>query len=64
VTKEREFTNIRLDSEEVAEFDYRPTHCKKICRMGVVRKNLTVEKGESQLFDDVRIFSASQTTGR
>jgi hypothetical protein len=56
VIKEREFTNIRLDSEQVAEFDYRPTHCRKSYRMVVVRKNLTVEKGETRLFDDVRFF--------
>jgi hypothetical protein len=56
VIKEREFTNIHLDSEEVAEFDYRPTHCRKMYRMVVVRKNLTVEKGESRLFDELRYF--------
>ena len=56
VVKEREFKNIRLQSEQVAEFDYRPTHCKKIYRMVVVRKNLTIEKGERRLFDDVRYF--------
>jgi hypothetical protein len=56
VVKEREFKNIRLQSEQVAEFNYRPTHCKKTYRMVVVRKNLTVEKGESRLFDDVRYF--------
>ena len=56
IVKEREFKNIRLRSEQVAEFDYRPVHCKKIYRMVVVRKNLTVEKGESRLFDDVRYF--------
>jgi hypothetical protein len=56
VVKEREFTNIRLRSEQVAEFDYRPTNCSKTYRMVVVRKNLTVEKGESRLFDDVRYF--------
>jgi hypothetical protein len=56
VVKEREFKNIRLQSEQVAEFDYRPVHCKKIYRMVVVRKNLTVEKGETRLFDDVRYF--------
>jgi hypothetical protein len=56
VVKEREFKNIRLRSEQVAEFDYRPVHCKKIYRMVVVRKNLTVEKGKSRLFDDVRYF--------
>jgi hypothetical protein len=56
VIKEREFKNIRLGSEQVAEFDYRPTHCNKTYRMVVVRKNLTVEKGETRLFDDVRYF--------
>jgi hypothetical protein len=52
----REFDNIRLGSEEVAEFNYRPTACHKEYRMVVVRKNLSVEKGERWLFDDVRYF--------
>jgi hypothetical protein len=56
VIKQREFENIRLQSEQVAEFDYRPTHCKRTYRMVVVRKNLTIEKGERRLFDDVRFF--------
>ena len=56
VIKEREFKNIRLESEEVAEFDYRPKSCKKIYRMVVVRKNLSIEKGEQRLFDEIRYF--------
>jgi len=52
----REFQDVRLVSEEVAEFDYRPTACRKTYRMVVVRKNLSVEKGERLLFDDVRYF--------
>ena len=56
VVKAREFKNIRLESEQVSEFDYRPTHCGKTYRMVVVRKNLTIEKGEVRLFDDVRYF--------
>jgi hypothetical protein len=56
VVREREFENIRLQSEEVAEFDYQPTLCKKMYRLVVVRKNLSVEKGEHVLFDDVRYF--------
>ncbi len=56
IIRVREFKNIRLKSEEVAEFDYRPVHCKKTYRMVVVRKNLTVEKGEYRLFDEVRYF--------
>jgi len=52
----REFQNIRLCSEDVAEFDYQPTACAKVYRMIVVRKNLSVEKGERRLFDDIRYF--------
>jgi hypothetical protein len=58
---EREFTNIVLESEDVAEFDYRPTACSKAYRMVVVRKNLSVEKGENVLFDDIRYFFYSNS---
>jgi hypothetical protein len=53
---EHEYKNIRLVSEDVAEFEYRPTACKKTYRLGVVRKNLSVEKGEAMLYDDIRYF--------
>lgn len=53
---EREFDNIRLDSEHVAEFAYSPTHCRNTYRMIVLRKNLTVSSGDQRLFDDVRYF--------
>jgi hypothetical protein len=56
VVREREFKNIRLLSEQVAEFDYSPIHCRKTYRMIVLRKNLSVEKGENRLFDDIRYF--------
>jgi len=56
IVVEREFKNIVLNSEDVAEFDYRPTACKQTYRMIVVRKNLSVEKGENVLFDDIRYF--------
>ncbi len=56
IVKERNFKNIRLANEQVAEFEYRPVKCKKTYRMVVVRKNLSVEKGEAVLFDDIRYF--------
>lgn len=56
IIRDREFKNIRLRSEQVAEFDYSPTFCKKTYRVVVVRKNLSVEKGERVLFDDIRYF--------
>jgi hypothetical protein len=52
----REFENQRLRSEEVAEFNYRPTACRKTYRMVVVKKNISVEKGEKLLFDRVVYF--------
>jgi hypothetical protein len=57
IVVERGFENIRLVSEDVAEFDYRPCACQKSYRLVVVRKNLVVEKGQQVLFeDDYRYF--------
>lgn len=56
IVREREFKNIKLESEQVAEFEYRPVKCKQIYRVVVIRKNLSVEKGEEVLFDDIRYF--------
>ncbi len=52
----RHFKNIRLVSEDVAEFEYRPTACRKTYRMIVVRKNLSVRSVQRELFPDVRYF--------
>ncbi len=54
VVVEREFQNIKLMSEAVAEFDYQPTACGVAYRMVVVRKDLSVEKGSKVLFPDIR----------
>ena len=56
VVAQREYKNIRLLSEDVASFRYSPTQCEKGYRMVVVRKNLSVERGETVLFDDQRYF--------
>jgi hypothetical protein len=56
IVQERGFKNVRLESEHVAEFDYRPTKCKKTYRMVVVRKDLSVEKGEEMLLNEIRYF--------
>jgi hypothetical protein len=52
----RQFDNIRLDGEEVAEFNYQPTACDKVYRMVAVRKNLSRLKGEQMLFEEIRYF--------
>jgi hypothetical protein len=56
IVREREFENKRLVSEYVAEMPYRPVACKDTYRLIVVRKNLSVEKGELRLFDDYVYF--------
>ena len=47
---------MRLRSEEVAEFNYRPAACAQEYRLVVVRKNISKEKGELRLHDEVRFF--------
>jgi hypothetical protein len=56
IIRRREYLHKELHSEQVAEFDYRPTACAKSYRMIVVRKNITQEQGEQRLFDEVRYF--------
>jgi hypothetical protein len=52
----REFENQRLQAEEVAEFNYRPTACRKTYRMVVLRKRIAVEKGQQLLFEKIEYF--------
>ncbi len=56
IVEERGYENVKLISEDVAEFDYQPGACRKAYRMVVVRKNLSVEKGKAVLFEDHRYF--------
>jgi hypothetical protein len=53
---EKEYKNLRLKSEHVSELVYHPTKCDRAYRMIVLRKNISVEKGERLLFDDIRYF--------
>jgi hypothetical protein len=56
VIEQREFENIQLVEEHVAEFSYRPSKCKRDYRVVVVWKDLEVMKGQCKLFDDSRCF--------
>jgi hypothetical protein len=56
IVKEREFKNIRLVKEYVAEFTYQPVKCHKTYRVVVVWKDLEVSQGQKKLFDDDRCF--------
>ena len=56
VVRRREYEHLELKSEQVAEFDYQPAACRRPHRMVVIRKNISHEKGEKLLFDEIRYF--------
>jgi len=56
VVSEREFKTLKLLGGEVAELEYRPVACEKAYRVVVLRKKLTVEKGQLWLFEPDRFF--------
>lgn len=56
VVRDRQFENIRLVKEYVAEFQYSPILCQKTYRVVVVWKDLEVSQGQKKLFDDSRCF--------
>jgi len=50
------YKNIKLQGEAVARFRYRPTACRKLYTVVVLRKDLAVAQGQLRLFEDVRYF--------
>jgi len=53
---DREFENLRLEREDVAEVLYTPAACAKGYRLVVLRKTIAHERGQQWLFDEVRWF--------
>jgi hypothetical protein len=56
VVQRKGYTNIRLVSEQVAEFPYRPGLCQRDYRLVVLRKNLVIEKGGQPPASEIRYF--------
>lgn len=56
IVERRQFENITLVNEYVAEFDYQPVKCRRAYRVVVVWKALEVKQGQCKLFDDSRCF--------
>jgi hypothetical protein len=57
IVEERQFKDIRLVDEEVAERPYRPVACQTTYRQVIVRKNLCVhEPKQGRIFEDYRYF--------
>lgn len=56
IVEENEYLNYHLVKEDVAEFDYQPTACKAAYHMIVLKKTITVERGQKLLYPEVRYF--------
>ena len=56
IVRERGYRKLRLHGEEVVEFEYQPGKCTKTYRVVALRKNITVTRGETALFDEIRYF--------
>ena len=56
IVRRREFEVLRLQNEDYAEFEYQPVACKQPYRMVVLRKDISHEKGQRRLFDEIRYF--------
>ena len=56
IVERREFEDIRLAKENVAEFIYRPDKCRRSYRVIAVWKDLEVYQGQKKLFDKSRCF--------
>jgi hypothetical protein len=56
IVREKKYKNFVLQWEDVAEFEHRPDLCKKSYRMIVLRKKISVERGQEKLFEEYRYF--------
>jgi len=57
IVRERGYKTLRLQHEDVAEIQHRPRKCGRPYRVVVLRKNISVEKGDNRLFDEIRYFA-------
>jgi hypothetical protein len=52
----RAYENKVLTGEGIAEIDYEPLKCSRPYRLIIVRRNISAQKGERVLFDEIRYF--------
>lgn len=54
IVRQRGYRNQRLMAEHVTEVDYRPVKCKSTYRLVILRKTISMERGQRKLFDEIR----------
>ena len=56
VVRDREYLNLELEHEDVAQFEYSPTACLASYRLVAVRKTIRVTRGQELLIPETRYF--------
>jgi hypothetical protein len=56
LVRRRGYLNKKLVGESVAHLDYQPHKCRRAYRLVVLRKNVSVQKGERVLSQEVKYF--------
>jgi len=56
IVVQKGYWNQKLVAEHVSDMTYQPHQCQQKYRLVILRKNLSVQKGERVLFDEVRYF--------
>ena len=54
--KAKALLNLRLRSEDVSDFAHQPTKRSQVYQIVALRKNISREKGDLMLFDEIRYF--------
>ena len=54
IVLEKEFKNQVLVGEDIAEIDYQPLQCGRKYRLIILRKNISVQKGERVLLEEIK----------
>jgi hypothetical protein len=56
IVMEREYKNLHLEYEDLAEVEYRPKKCRKSYRWVICRKTISVREGQKLLIPETRYF--------
>jgi len=56
IVVQRGYRNLTLEHEDVAMVEYRPVACERSYRLAILRKTITVKKGQELLLPEVRYF--------
>jgi len=56
IVKQKGYLNKVLVGEDLAEIEYQPNKCGQSYRLVILRKNISVQRGERALLDEIRYF--------